>query len=425
MNLKKKIFLKKFIIIFFFILLYIQLIYINNNQYFMEYRSIYSYQTLILPEIISFENNINITLEEMNEFRKINNQNELVEEKYLTKYSHPDVSIIITMYNQAHCIYKGIRSIQNQSIKNIEIIIIDDCSQDNGTEVIKEFQKNDPRIILISHEKNEGEMKSRVDGIRKAKGKYITIIDGDDAFIHRNILKNSLSIAQKGKIDVVEFNAIHYSNGKFGKKIYNYSTKKNFTNVIIYQPELRDKFINKKYFYSENRVIWGKLIKQGLFKNVLLYLGKEITDDYINEAEDTIMAIGLFHLANSYYIMREPGYVYTSGEKKNRFPLLNNKVCKINNKIKGFGWYKYYKFLVDKCSINDLEKNNIIVEMKFPDGRKKLDMKLDNEYYQILFYIYDTMLNWKYYNQEQRNYILELKNKTITKRNGDNINYKT
>ena len=374
-----------------------------------------------MPEIITFENNLNITLEEMNEFRKINSKNELVEEKYLKEYSHPDVSIIITMYNQAHCIYKGIRSIQNQSIKNIEIIIIDDCSQDNGTEVIKEFQKNDPRIILISHEKNEGEMKSRTDGIRKAKGKYITIIDGDDAFIHRNILKNSLFIAQKGKIDIVEFNAIYYSSGKFRNKVYNFNTKKNFTNVIIYQPELRDKFINKKNFISENRVIWGKFIKQGLFKNVLLYLGKEYTDDYINEAEDTLMTIGLLHLANSYYLMKEPGYVYSLDEKKNRFPLLKNKVCKINNKLKGFGWYKYYKFLVDKSSINDLEKNNIIAEMKSPDRRKKLDMKLDNEYYQILFYIYDTMLNWKYYNQEQRNYILELKNKTITKRNGNNI----
>ena len=54
---------------------------------------------------------------------------------------YPDVSIIMTMYNQAHCIHKGIRSVQNQSLKNIEIIIIDDCSQDNGTDIIKEFQK--------------------------------------------------------------------------------------------------------------------------------------------------------------------------------------------------------------------------------------------------------------------------------------------
>ena len=62
------------------------------------------------------------------------------------------------MYNQAHHIHKGLRSVQNQSLKNIEIIIVDDCSLDNSTEVIKEYQKEEPRIILISHDTNKGEV---------------------------------------------------------------------------------------------------------------------------------------------------------------------------------------------------------------------------------------------------------------------------
>ena len=64
----------------------------------------------------------------------------------------------------------------------------------NSLEIIKDFQKNDERILLISQDSNVGKMKSRADGIRKAKGKYITIIDGDDAFIHKDILKNCLYI---------------------------------------------------------------------------------------------------------------------------------------------------------------------------------------------------------------------------------------
>ena len=169
---------------------------INNNKSIEEKEKLKLilklYQSKVLPDIISFENNLSITKDEMNEFRNINSNNKLIENNNFEKSSYPDVSIIMTMYNQAHCIHKGIRSIQNQSLKNIEIIIVDDCSQDNGTDVIKEFQKEDPRIILISHDMNEGEMKSRTDGIRKAEGKYITIIDGDDALIHKNILKNFL-----------------------------------------------------------------------------------------------------------------------------------------------------------------------------------------------------------------------------------------
>ena len=143
----------------------------------------------------------------------------------------PDVSVIMTIYNQAHCIHKGLRSIQNQSIKNIEIIIIDDCSEDNSTDVIKEYQKEDQRIILISHDTNEGEMKSRVDGIREAKGKYLTIIDGDDALIHKDILKNSLFIAQKANLDAVEFQGILYKQGKPMEIIYDYHDK-NISNII-------------------------------------------------------------------------------------------------------------------------------------------------------------------------------------------------
>ena len=154
----------------------------------------------------------------------------------------------------------------------------------------------------------------------------------------------------------------------------------------------------------------------------MIYIGKEFTDDYNNDAEDTLVAIGIYHLANSYYIMKEPGYFHSIEEKKDRFPLLNKTVCKINNKVKSFGWFKYYKFLVDKSSKNDLENKNIITELKFPHMRRFIDLlKLSDEYYQIIFYIYDTMLKWEFYNKEETNYILYLKNKAINKRNRDII----
>ena len=137
------------------------------------------------------------------------------------------------IYNQAHCLHRCLRSIQNQSLKNIEIIIVDDCSLDNSVELIKEYQKEDPRIILIEHDANRGMIKTRTDGVRKAKGKYITPIDSDDAFIHKDILKNSLYIAEKGNIDVIEFNHAMYNDGRFEQvaKVY---YKLNLTNIIYF-----------------------------------------------------------------------------------------------------------------------------------------------------------------------------------------------
>ena len=162
---------------------------------------------------------------------------------------------------------------------------------------------------MISHELNEGTIKSRTDGIRKAKGKYITILDGDDAFIHKDILKNCLYIAQKANLDVIEFRGATYTNETFKGMVYDYNPL-NVEN-IIYQPELRVKFFSKKgkdKYALINRVIWGKFIKKSLFKKLLNYIGSEYVDDYINIAEDTIMAVGIYHIANSYYVMKEIGY---------------------------------------------------------------------------------------------------------------------
>ena len=123
------------------------------------------------------------SITEMKKFRELNYKNSLLDYNYLEKTERPDVSVIITAYNQAHCFHGALRSVQSQSLKNIEIIIIDDCSLDNTTEVIETYMKEDNRIIYVKHESNDGKIKSRSDGVRIAKGKYITIIDGDDALM--------------------------------------------------------------------------------------------------------------------------------------------------------------------------------------------------------------------------------------------------
>ena len=155
-------------------------------------------------------------------------------------------------------------------------------------------------------------MKSRVVGIKIAKGKYITIMDGDDALIHKDILKNSFFIAQKAKL--MQNSKVYYLIKEKGQKQYMIIVKKMFLILYISQPELKYKIININSIF-ENRVIWVKLIKNELLKKVLIYIGPELTEDYINEAEDTFLSIGPFHLAKSYYIMKEEGYYYSQDEK--------------------------------------------------------------------------------------------------------------
>jgi cellulose synthase/poly-beta-1,6-N-acetylglucosamine synthase-like glycosyltransferase len=145
----------------------------------------------------------NEQLSEMKKYREINCKDILIDNQHFMKSENPDVSIIITVYNQANCFFSCLRSVQNQSLKNIEIIIIDDCSLDNTTEIMEKYMLEDKRIIYLKHESNDGKIKSRSDGVRLAKGKYICIIDGDDALSHKDILYNSFTIANNSDIDVI------------------------------------------------------------------------------------------------------------------------------------------------------------------------------------------------------------------------------
>ena len=283
----------------------------------------------IFNEMKSYEDmHKNISLEEVQEFRQYSRDKKFIEESpNFQKSENPIITVIITMHNQAHILHKSIKSVQNQSIKNIEILIIDDCSRDNTTETIAEYQKEDPRIVLVEHDMNGGSIKSRADGVRLAKGKYITIVDGDDALAHKDILKDSLYLAEKGDLDVVEFQAGSFKNSKFITIVNAYSMI-NLTN-IVYQPELRTKFFvisdNEGVRAVQSRCIYAKLIKNEVFKEAVKYIGTKYTEDFIIQYEDTIMAVAIHQVSNSYYYLKELGYYYAKGQG-GAFPKLKNKV---------------------------------------------------------------------------------------------------
>lgn len=98
-------------------------------------------------------------------------------EKELERYK---VSVIIPAYNAEDLIHIPLNSLLNQSIQNIEIIVVDDCSTDNTAEVVSEFEKKDKRIKLIRKEINEGAYAARNTGLKYVTGDFITVHDSDD-----------------------------------------------------------------------------------------------------------------------------------------------------------------------------------------------------------------------------------------------------
>ena len=257
----------------------------NNNNKISTQKS----RQIVYNEVIKYEKKLRtITKQEMADFRKINNLGILYDTTKYPLTDNPDISIITTIHNQAHCIHKAIRSVQNQSLKNVEIIIIDDCSLDNSTETVEKYMKEDSRIRLIKNELNEGIMITRNKGIREAKGKYICILDADDTLVHKDILKYSFEVAQIGNLDVVEFWTAYYTNNEF-QGYYHYHGR----NLgIIYQPELKTKFYEFKDKENHRpikcRTVWGKIVKNEILQKTLDFIPKKYSEDFILGFEDTM-----------------------------------------------------------------------------------------------------------------------------------------
>ena len=365
----------------------------------------------LLLKIKQYQENITITEKTIKEFHNINSNNLLLNKNYLKKNTFPDITVILIIFNQSHCLHKALRSIQNQSIKNLEIIIIDDCSIDNSIELIKNYQKQDNRIILIKHEINLGKIKSRTDGIKIATGKYITFLDGDDAFIHKDILLHSLYIANLGDFDIVEFKMKIYKKGKCINWHNRYSMK---TNDIVYQPELRTKFIlfseNPKYRALQNRNLCGKIIKNKVLKKAVNNIGTKFTEDYILIYEDTIMIVSLFQIAKSYYYMKENGYYYSKDDKR-RIKFNNTKKIKSNkNVIKDMDQVKYLQFLIEKTKNNKIERKLIYYEMMCINNLTSF-YKYINHDYKMVYNIIDKMTKSRFLSKNQKTKLLFIKNK--------------
>ena len=95
----------------------------------------------------------------------------------------PLVSVVVPAYNGANYIGNCIDSILHQNIEDIEVIVVDDCSDDGTCEVVGAYLERDSRVRLMSHKKNGGTLRSRRDGVLSSSGRWVLLVDQDDALV--------------------------------------------------------------------------------------------------------------------------------------------------------------------------------------------------------------------------------------------------
>ena len=180
------------------------------------------------------------------------------------------ISIIVPIYNVEKYLDKCIKSIVNQSFKNLEIILVDDGSPDNCPAICDEWAIKDSRIKVI-HKENGGLSDARNAGLAVATGEYIAFVDSDD-YIEADMYKKLLSVALNNKCDIVSCKLrMVYENDK------NFVTKDDSEDLIIYSTEdAMSALIDDKI----RQVVRNKIYKADIIKNIPFDVGKYHEDEF-------------------------------------------------------------------------------------------------------------------------------------------------
>ena len=156
-------------------------------------------------------------------------------------------------------------------MKDIEIILVDDCSTDDSIKIIKKYIEEDPRIRLIENQENRKILYSKSFAALNSNGKYIMQLDQDDIFIREDAFEILFYEAENNNLDLVQIRDFVKPNFYFNKKtiINRPDDHLIFPKLMHYkqQPDLKDKNFSEK----NNYLLWGLLIKSELYKKAIYH----------------------------------------------------------------------------------------------------------------------------------------------------------
>ena len=326
---------------------------------------------------------------------------------------NPKISIVISVFNGEAYLKTAILSIQNQNLKDIEIVLVDDGSKDNSVNLIKELMKTEPRIVLYENGENKGTLFTKSKGELNSKGKYVIVMDEDDIFVQRDAFSSIYAEAEKNNLDMLGY-ILDYSGRKLdrNKRRYSYSNK---LKQIVYQPELS----NIMYTLHHNGHVSkfggslvNHLVRTDLFKKVIKLIDKENMNFHMNHHEDYILFFLLtrnaksikyieriFYICPTFWDNNEPKVKFRNEIKneerhnKKCFAYLNfldmlfknTKNTKEDKKI-AFSQVKYYYLDIKYCRNNKVTREKAISVFKSylgneyvsDEDKKKLRDFIDN-----------------------------------------------
>lgn len=186
----------------------------------------------------------------------------------------PRVSIVIPVFNSEKYIEAAITSVLQQTEKNIELIIVDDCSNDNSWQLIQQFAESDQRVHVFRNRHNLGVANTRNIGLAHCTGDFIALLDGDDYWFPDK-LEKQLKLQEKTNADLVycSYQIVDHQGDKVcndfivTKSITLYSllceSMISCSTAMIRSTYAKSCSFNDKY-YHEDLVYWIDLMRKGI-----------------------------------------------------------------------------------------------------------------------------------------------------------------
>lgn len=284
--------------------------------------------------------------------------------------ANPLISVIVPVYNVGEYIAECIESITGQTYQNIQIILVDDGSEDQSGIICDWYAKIDQRIEVI-HQSNKGLVIARKSGLQRAEGEYIGFVDGDD-YIEAEMYERLLDEMQKSDADFVHSGFI--KNGEAWIPFI-----KNELNLV--EAEEKEKIIKTAIFGTESYLapsIWSKLFKAHVIKECYSQV-----PDSAQYGEDLINLCICIEKCHKAVLVDEAYYHYRYREES----ITNEK------NIKGLGnTFRYYGNVCDVLTRYECyeELKKLIMERVCANVLRKIKAISKHEFQIAQFYFPDS-----------------------------------
>lgn len=208
------------------------------------------------------------------------------------------VSVILPIYNVAPYLDDTFHSLLNQTLKEIEIIAVNDGSTDNSEDIIRKYAEQDSRISFYSQE-NQGQSVARNLALRHAKGEYIYMMDSDDILADKEALSLCYEYAEKNHADFIFFDGDTLQEEGANALTWNYKRTQELEEDKAYSGE---RLLNKMLDNSKhNCVVWLLLIRHDYLKRISLdFYPGIIHEDELFTTKLTLQSNHIFCLKKSF-----------------------------------------------------------------------------------------------------------------------------